>query len=181
MPGGRYMMVKDKRGSVLVMVMLYTLVLIILGTSILGVAASEYIMEMAHRKRVKSYYIAEAGIEKAIYHITQMNIINPETIRGARWDMGAEDIGLVEPGARGDFTVTVKEAALYDVIYTDEGEDKKVHKRIFDIVIRSLAHYNGTPAVVEAHVLAEDYEEKSTQNKVQIYHWRQVGRVEDED
>ena len=115
-------MVKNRQGSALVMVMVYALVLTVLGTAILSVAASEYRMEMAHRNVVKAYYIAEAGMEKAIYEITEMDTILPYILENKEWEMGPEDTGLVEPGAQGDYSVTVGYIVLYDRVL--DGEEK---------------------------------------------------------
>jgi hypothetical protein len=161
--------------------MLCTLVLTVLGTSMLALAVTEYRMEAAHRSRVKAYYLAEAGIEKAVFDITRLDRINTGSIRNTLWEMDARDSGLVEPGAGGGFLVTVEKADLFDVLFTGEGEDTEVYKRIFDIVLKSLADYNGTTVGVEARMLVEDYEEDDMENKVQVYHWRQIRGVDDED
>lgn len=174
-------MVKNRRGSVMVVVMLYTMVLILLGVSILGAAAIEYRMEAAYRNRVKAYYLAEAGAEKAIFHIARLDVINPDTLEGSLWEMGKDDIRLLGPGDKGDFSVTVERAGLFDVVFMGDEEDIRVHKKIYDIALMATAHYNTIPATIQVHMLVEDYRQDDGKNKVQVYHWRQLGRVVDEN
>jgi hypothetical protein len=111
-------MTGKRKGSALVMVMLFTFVITLLGTAIMGVAINEYRMEVAHRNSVKAYYLAEAGLEKSVYEISQMEAIVPEFLKHMQWKMEKEDFGLVEPGAQGDYLVTVEYVELIDVILT---------------------------------------------------------------
>jgi hypothetical protein len=174
-------MVNNRKGSALVMVMIYSLVLTILGTAILGVAINEYRMEAAHRNVVKAYYLAEAGMEKAIYEITEMESILPSFLSNKVWEMEPYDLDLIEPGAQGDFKVTVEYIELRDEIFAGEGEDIELYKTTYEIKLKSMAAYKGAPARLEAIILVEDYEAAETDNKVEVYNWRQIRGVEDED
>ncbi|MDD2574329.1 MAG: pilus assembly PilX N-terminal domain-containing protein [Firmicutes bacterium] len=174
-------MVKNRHGSALVMVMVYALVLIILGIAILGVAVNEYRMEAAHRNVVKAYYLAEAGMEKAIFEITEMETILPSFIGDKEWEMGPEDSGLVESGVYGDFKVTVGYVEIYDEIFVGEGEDIVLYKTIYEIKLKSMAVCSGAPAGLEAIILVENYENSVEDNKVEVWNWRQIRGVEDED
>ncbi len=175
------MTVNNRQGSALVLVMLYAMILTILGTSLIGAAFNEFRMERAHRNTVKAYYLAEAGIEKAIFNITGLDTIDPAVLKDTQWEMEAMDRGLVEPGASGGFVVWVKEADLFDVIYIGEGEEKEEHKRIYDVILESLADYEGTTEKVEVGVFVENYRKTGMGNKVQVYHWRQIRRYWHED
>ena len=174
-------MTRNRKGSVLVVVMLYTFVLTVLGTAIMGVAINEYRMEAAHRNSVKAYYLAEAGLEKAVYEISQMEAIVPEILKNMKWEMENEDLGLIEPGVQGDFLVTVEYVGLIDVILADEGKSSEVYKTIYEIKLKSMAVYKEAPAGVEAHILLEDYEEIDMDNRVEVYRWRQIRGEEDEN
>ncbi|HZX47076.1 MAG TPA: pilus assembly PilX N-terminal domain-containing protein [Clostridia bacterium] len=174
-------MTGNRKGSALVMVMLFTFVITLLGTAILGVAINEYRMEAAHRDSVKAYYLAEAGLEKAVYEISQMEAIVPGTLKDKQWEMESEDLGLVKPGARGDYLVTVEYVELVDVILAGEGESSEVYKTIYEIKLKSIAVYKEAPAGIETHILVEDYEETGMDNRVEVSRWRQVRGVEDEN
>jgi hypothetical protein len=174
-------MVNYGKGSALVMVMIYSLVLIILGTAILGVAVSEYRMEVAHRNVVKAYYLAEAGMEKAIFEITEMEAIQPFLLMDRVWEMEPYDLDLIEPGVQGDFRVTVECIELIDEIFAGEGEDIELYKTTYEIKLKSMASYRSAPAGLEATILVEDYEAAETDNRVEVYNWRQIRGVEDED
>ena len=149
-------MTGKRKGSALVMVMLFTFVITLLGTAIMGVAINEYRMEVAHRNSVKAYYLAEAGLEKSVYEISQMEAIVPEFLKHMQWKMEKEDFGLVEPGAQGDYLVTVEYVELIDVILAGEGENSDVYKSVYKIKLKSMAVYKEAPAGVEAHILVED-------------------------
>lgn len=174
-------MVKNNKGLALVTVMVYTLVLTVIGTAILAIAMNEYRMEKAYKSLVKAYYLAEAGMEKAIYMIAKMDVVIPESVKDMRWEMEDEDMDLVEPGVSADYEVTVREAELYDVIFTGQEEDSEVYKRILGIKLRSLAVYKGAPAGVEAGILVEDYEETGVESAVQVEYWRQIRGINDEN
>jgi hypothetical protein len=163
------------------MVMLFTFVITLLGTAIMGVAINEYRMEVAHRNSVKAYYLAEAGLEKSVYEISQMEAIVPEFLKHMQWKMEKEDFGLVEPGAQGDYLVTVEYVELIDVILAGEGENSDVYKSVYKIKLKSMAVYKEAPAGVEAHILVEDYEGTGMDNRVEVCRWRQIRGVEDEN
>ncbi len=170
-----------REGSALVMVMLFTFVITLLGTAIMGVAINEYRMEAAHRNSVKAYYLAEAGLEKAVYEISQMKAIVPGFLKQMQWKMVKEDLGLVEPGVRGDYLVTVEDVELIDVILAGEGENSEVYKSVYEIKLKSMAVYKEAPAGIEAHILVEDYEETGMDNRVEVCRWRQIRGVGDEN
>ncbi|NLZ90683.1 MAG: hypothetical protein GX918_02040 [Clostridiales bacterium] len=174
-------MTGKRKGSALVMVMLFTFVITLLGTAIMGVAINEYRMEVAHRNSVKAYYLAEAGLEKSVYEISQMEAIVPEFLKHMQWKMEKEDFGLVEPGAQGDYLVTVEYVELIDVILAGEGENSDVYKSVYKIKLKSMAVYKEAPAGVEAHILVEDYEGTGMDNRVEVCRWRQIRGVEDEN
>ncbi|HZX45880.1 MAG TPA: pilus assembly PilX N-terminal domain-containing protein [Clostridia bacterium] len=174
-------MVNNRQGLALVMVMVYALVLTILGTAILGVAISEYRMETAHRDVVKAYYIAEAGMEKAICEITQTEKILPSVLENKKWEMGPEDFSLVEPGIQAGFTVTVEYVDLKEEIFVEEGETIVLYKSIYGIGLKSVAAYKGAPAELKAIILVEDYEDMDRENKVEVQNWRQTRGVYGED
>lgn len=165
------MLLINKRGSALVMVMIYTLVLMILGTSILAVTLNEYRMEKAYRESLMASYLAEAGLEKVIYNIAELETIYPGLI-SKTWEMEDDDRDLLKTGVRGDYTVSVENVQLDDTIYVDE-ERTVVYKRIYRIVLKSNASVERMIREIEAQIKVEDYEAQGIDNKVQILYWRQ--------
>lgn len=165
------MLLIKKRGSALVIVMIYILVLTILGTSILAVTLNEYRMEKAYRESLMANYLAEAGMEKAIYNIAEFENISPDLI-SKTWNMEDDDRDLLKSGIRGDYSVSIKNIQLEDIIYLDE-EQTEVYKKIYKIVLDSNALVEGMVRELEAQVRVEDYEVPGIDNKVQILYWRQ--------
>ena len=130
-----------EKGSALIMVMMYTMILSILGTAMLGVVINEYRMEKAHRESVKAFYLAEAGMEKAIFEISQLNAIASETLIGMTFTLEDEE-DLLKPGEQGGFKVKVSTeegegVKLLDTIYFDE-ENEIVFKYIYEITLEAI-------------------------------------------
>lgn len=179
------MSIKNNSGSALLMVIIFVLVLIILGTAMLSATITEYRMEKAYRDSVKAYYLAEAGLEKVIYSIAEMDEIVPEELLNKTWEMEREDRDLLNPGEEGDFTVVVEEIILVDTVYKEkkdgkkegkkEGKGKKeVYKSIYEVVLKSSATVEGMTKEVELKAEVEDYREEGKDNKVEVIYWRQV-------
>ncbi|RKL64240.1 hypothetical protein DXT63_02480 [Thermoanaerobacteraceae bacterium SP2] len=172
MPGGRKLMFNNNKGSALVMVMMYALILTILGTSVLAITMNEYRMEKAYRDSVAAYYLAEAGLEKAIYNIAEMENISTD-LSFQIWEMDAGDQDLLKPGSHGNYTVSVENVQLDDIIYVDE-QQTVVYKRIYKISLKSRASMEGMTREIEAGIKVEDYEAGGIENKVEILYWRQI-------
>ncbi|MBA1336994.1 MAG: hypothetical protein HPY66_3430 [Firmicutes bacterium] len=166
------MRINNDRGSALVMVMMFTLILTILGTAMLGVAINEYMMEKAHRNSVKAYYLAEAGMEKAIYEITDLESIEGSIDIGDIWEMESEDEDLVDSGIAGNFTVTVDDISLTGTVYVDELETE-VYKYIYEIILTAEGQVDGAAKRLEAKIEVEDYVE-DIENKVHVIYWKQT-------
>lgn len=168
-------MVKNIRGSVLVIVMVYTLFLIILGITISGVAVCEHRMEIAHRNVVKAYYLAEAGMERIIYEITKMGRPLISNLKGNTWEMEEGDNGLIEPGVDARFVVGITDVDVINETFIGEGGDIELYKTIYSIKLKSTAVYRGAPAGLEAYISVEVYENTEEHNRVEVLRWRQVG------
>ncbi|HHW02643.1 MAG TPA: hypothetical protein GXX35_07515 [Thermoanaerobacterales bacterium] len=165
-------MLNNNKGSVLVMVMMFTLILTVLGTSVLAVTMNEYRMEKAYRDSVAAYFLAEAGLEKAVYEIAEME--NIEGLEAKSWNMNSsERENLLKPGSNGDYTVTVKNVQLDDIIYVDR-QQTVVYKRIYKIVLQSQASIDGMTRKIEAGIRVEDYEADDIENKVEVLYWHQL-------
>jgi hypothetical protein len=174
-----------EKGSALVMVMMYAMILTILGTAMLGVVINEYRMEKAHRESIKAFYLAEAGIEKAIYEISQLGIIDPETLMGMTFTLDDAQEDLLKPGEQGGFTVRVstKEGEgvkLVDTIYFDE-ENQVVYKYIYEITLEGVGFMGeredakgAIKRKIQAVLKFEDYAIPTIDNKAEIISWRQL-------
>ncbi len=174
-------MVEGDRGFILIITMIYVSVLIVLGTLILGVTVSEHRMAKAHGDVVKAYYIAEAGLEKAIYHITKMDAIISSSLKSKTWVMEQEDYDLLKPDAQGNFTVKTANLNPVDEVFVSEGEETKLYKRVYEITLRATGTYERAPVMLEAILYIDAYESAEKANKVEILSWRQVGSSWDED
>jgi Tfp pilus assembly protein PilX len=167
------MLLMNEKGSALVMVMMFTLILTILGTSVLAVTMNEYRMEKAYRDSVASYYLAEAGLEKAIYDIAEMENIGIGLV-SQTWEMDAdEQEELLKPGTNGNYKVSVENVKLDDTIYVDE-QQTVVYKKIYIIILKSNASVDGMTRKIEAGIRVEDYEASGIENKVEILYWHQL-------
>ena len=62
---------EDNRGSVLLTTYMLTMVLLILGAAFLVLSSNESRISEVQRKTTQSFYIAEAGIERAIYDLKE--------------------------------------------------------------------------------------------------------------
>ena len=60
---------ENNRGSVLLTTYMLTMVLLILGTAFLVLSSNEARISEVHRKTTQAFYIAEAGIERAIFDL----------------------------------------------------------------------------------------------------------------
>lgn len=158
-------------GFVLVTVIVYTIVLIILGTSLMTVTLNEYRIEKAYRESLMANYLAEAGMEKAIYKLAELENIYPGIV-SKTWKMEDDDRDLLKSGIRADYTVSVENVQLEDTIYADE-ERTMVYKRIYSVILKSNASVEGMNREIEAQIKVEDYEAQGKDNKVQIMYWRQ--------
>ncbi len=169
-------MARDDRGLVLVVVIIYVLLLTVLGTVTLSIALSERKMERAHSDVVKAYYIAEAGLEKAIYHITEMDVIVPSYLVDKTWAMAQEDYGLLGPDAKGDFIVEVTDLNLIEEIFVDDDDgDTDMYRTIYEIMLKAMGMFEDAPAALEAVVWVETYGDTKKTNKAKVLRWRQVG------
>lgn len=169
-----FMSISKDKGSALVMVMMFTLVLTILGTAMLGITINEYRMEKTHMDSVKAYYLAEAGMEKAIYDIAEMTSIDPGTLTSTTWEMESGDGDLLDTGETGDFTATVRSVILTETIYADEA-GTIVHKYIYEVSLESEGTVEGMVKEIEAKVRVEDYViDEGMDNKAEVVYWRQI-------
>jgi len=174
-----------EKGSALVMVMMYAMILSILGTAMLGVVINEYRMEKVHRESIKAYYLAEAGMEKAIFEISQLERIVPETVKTMVFTLDGDQGDLLKPGEQGGFTVKVSTTEgdgikLIDTIYFDE-ESQIVYKYIYEITLEAVGFVgegeNARGAVkrkIQAVIKFEDYAVPNIENKAEIVFWRQL-------
>jgi len=162
----------NKKGSAMVMVMIYTLILMILGTSVLAAAMTEYRMEKSYRESVTAYYLAEAGLEKAICSIREMETISIDGLSSKTWNMNDNDRDLLKSGVHGDYTVLVKSAQVDDTIYEDE-QQTVVEETIYSITLKSGASVEGMAREIEVQIKVEDFVDSGIKNKVEIIYWRQ--------
>lgn len=165
--------INNDKGSALVMVMAMALVLTILGTAMLGVTVSEYRMEKAYRNSAKAYYLAEAGMEKALFEITKLEDIAADDLRTSTWNLENEDLDLLDRGGSGNFTVTVKTVSLSDIIYTDESQTE-AYKYIYEIVLRSEGVAEGSSRMIEAKIRVEDWVNGTADDRLYVLYWRQI-------
>lgn len=163
------MNIKNNKGTALVMVMMVILILLVLGTAVLSITINEYRMAKAFRDDVAAYYLAEAGLEKAIYHIARMKEIYPDQLSTEKWEMGEEDEDLLKPGTRGIFIVTVENIYLIDTVLA--GED--VYKYIYEVTLKSQAVVEKMTGEIETVIRVEDYTAENSLTQVQVEYWRQ--------
>ena len=75
----------SQRGSVLLAAYLVIMVLLFLGAAFLVISSHEGRIADNQRKIIQAFYIAEAGIEQAIYDLRQDILVNPAN---AKWSDG---------------------------------------------------------------------------------------------
>jgi hypothetical protein len=138
-------MLKSKKGIALIEVAIFTLVLIILGFSVLIVAGNEIMLTRSAINRAKTFYAAEAGIEYGVAKLNELLGNNRRAVDLYNQTDISDHFGIPSPTLDG-FTYDVFTIEKFETSETrpvDSGPCKGMDAFIQKYKITCQATYNG--------------------------------------
>lgn len=134
----------DRKGLVLILVLGILAVLIIIGSAFVSLTNSEMQMVKNQGNSIRAFYLAEAGVEEAVYRLKNGNTIIPDggtiTFTGYLYQAGNDDYTVTIE--RGGSTYTVTSTGAYPNLTASDKVTRKVRVNVTVIPI------NGNPAYV---------------------------------
>src|SRR3989338_8161969 len=114
------MRIHNKKGSMLVLAYLIIIVLIILGAAFMVASFNEGLFVERQRRALLAFYIAESGIEQALYDLRQ-DFINDQT--NPAWDDGDINGYAISPNTASFYTIPYASTSLNGGSYTVQLEN----------------------------------------------------------
>jgi len=142
--------VSDNRGISLVIVIFVTTIALLLGTAILNMSTSEYLMVSYARDYTAACYLAEGGIQKGLSILKE----NPDYRGETGWQRLGEGQYKIkvsqEPGTN---MVTVESTGKINEAEVLISVKAEVH-----VEVDEESNFDPPQAIVQIHVLSWDYE-----------------------
>lgn len=154
------MLLQNKKGSALIMVLLITIVLFTLGSAILGVAASEYRFAKRQEDKMKAYYIARSGAQAIADYMMRDANNDAKTLVNKESEWNSQVGG-------GRFKVKVYEDSEKNVYITSTGEYNGIQQQVH---IRMTSSSKGVGNIFDYAIAAiKDIKTQGSSNGSEIH------------
>lgn len=99
------------KGSVIILAAFAMVIIMILGTGLIAISGQEFLMANNYADRIKAYYLAEAGMQKALAMIANdANFLERLNINGTVADGEDPFAGITAPRDHGSFSNVILKA-----------------------------------------------------------------------